>query len=180
MAVRKGDRVTQIAMKAFTLADLFKIAFSEPLTGPVVHRLEMATPEGPSTGGGKQAVQHLKLVPVDGNGATIVIGSANQMANSCDLRSFDYLRNMHAQRFKGARVPLDPVAYRELIARMSSFFSDRGMAVVIQAATPLASAPAPTAAESSHSASLITIAGAVIAFVLLVGAALFYVLHTRH
>src|SRR5438105_4208852 len=70
---------TQFAMRALGLAERFaQVCGAHGLDGDgVTYRLELAAPEGPSTGGGKQAVQHVKLVP--NRGTTIVIGQANQV-----------------------------------------------------------------------------------------------------
>ena len=79
---------TQFAMKALGLADMFRVAIGEqPVGGSVKYRVELAAPEGTSTGGGTQAVQPLKLIPVQG-GATLVAGSANQVEGKAELRSY--------------------------------------------------------------------------------------------
>src|SRR4051812_8683003 len=99
---------TQFAMKALGFAELFNIKIGDQkVTGTTVYRVEMSAPDGPSTGGGKQAVQHLKLVPEVEGDAVIVAGSANQLEKSAEIRTYEYLADLHAQRFKGAPIPLD-------------------------------------------------------------------------
>ena len=89
---------TQFAMKAMGLADMFRAAVGDqPVGGSVKYRVELATPEGTSTGGGTQAVQPIKLVPIQG-GATLVAGSANQVEGKAELRSYNYLTWLQAQR----------------------------------------------------------------------------------
>jgi hypothetical protein len=117
-------------------ATRFNIDFAAGLAGPVPYRIELTSPVGPSTEGGKQAIQHIRLVPQDGSSA-IVIGSWNQVGKSVEIRTIHHLRDLHAQRFKGALFPLDPVAYQDLVLRLRVFFMSRDHEVVMLAvATP--------------------------------------------
>ena len=100
----------------------------EPLTGPVSYRVEMVVPDGMSTGGGARSVQHLRLVPIE-SGHTIVIGSCDQIEMSAVLRSWELLAEQYAQRFKGAKLPVDAVEYGKLLERMDAFFRERTMRV---------------------------------------------------
>lgn len=109
---------------------MFNAKFEAGLHGPVSYRLDLTSPVGPSTAGGKQALQHIRLVPVDGS-AAIVIGSVSQPENTAEIRTFRHLAEIHARRFKGARVPLDVNAYRELNRVMHAFFVQQGFAVVL-------------------------------------------------
>jgi hypothetical protein len=140
---------TEFAMKAVDLADLFKVWIGQtPVPGPVTYRVELSAPDGMSTGGGAQSVQHIKLIPVDG-GPTVVAGTANQVEASAELRTFEHLAELHAQRFKGAEIPLDRAAYNDLVKRMQTFFSDKGLRLVmIDAAPRSASRPAEAPARS--------------------------------
>jgi hypothetical protein len=131
---------TEFAMKALDLADLFKVWIGQtPVPGPVTYRVELSAPDGMSTGGGTQSVQHIKLIPVDG-GPTVVAGSANQVEGAAELRTFEHLAELHAQRFKGAEIPLDRGAYNDLVKRMQTFFSDKGLRLVMVDAAPRATA----------------------------------------
>ena len=98
---------TAFAMQALGLAETFNLMLqAERVKGPVTYRVELSAPDGMSTAGGKQATQHVKLVP-EGGGSTIVAGSANQAENWAELRTFEHLKLLHAQRFKGAEIPLE-------------------------------------------------------------------------
>lgn len=124
-------RYTQIAAKAHNLAELFKASFAAGLSGHTRYRVELAAPDGPSTAGGRQAVQHIKLVPIDG-GVTIVIGSANTTTRRAEIRTYELLAEQHAQRFKGARVPVDIKGYRELTQMLANFFTSMHMKVTFE------------------------------------------------
>jgi hypothetical protein len=143
----KHHNRTQFAMQALGLAETFNVMLaSERVRGAVTYRVELSAPDGPSTAGGKQATQHVKLIP-DGDdsgggvlgpsGAAggaersgiIVAGSANQAEAWAELRSFEHLKRLHAQRFKGAEIPLNRVQYKELLDKLRAFFVDKGCAV---------------------------------------------------
>jgi hypothetical protein len=121
-------RYTHVAAKAVTLADLFEERFAAGLDGPVMFRIHLASPDGPSTGGGKQVVQPIKLVPADG-GPTIVIGVANTVKKTAELRSYALLTQQYAQRYKGAAVPIHVGAYTQLLVDFTSFFQAMSLSV---------------------------------------------------
>jgi hypothetical protein len=122
---------TEGALRALGLAEQFDDQFGEErLAGGGAYRLELSAPDGPSTGGGAQALQHVKLVPLDG-GATIVAGSANQADRIAELRSHAYLAHLHGRRFKGAPLPLDRVRYTDVLRKLEVFFADHKMRVVL-------------------------------------------------
>jgi hypothetical protein len=121
---------TAFALQALSLAESFNIMLSgERVKGAVVYRVELSAPDGPSTGGGKQSTQHVKLVPESDGAATIVAGSANPVESWAELRSFEHLKRLHAQRFKGAAIPLNRVQYDELLGKLRAFFADKGCPV---------------------------------------------------
>lgn len=121
-------RYTQVAAKAVSLAELFDARFEHGLDGPVRFRVEMSAPDGPSTAGGKQALQHIRLLP-DGGGPAIVIGSANTTRQTAEIRTFEHVAELFAQRFKGGRVPIDVARYRELAQGLAAFFRAMKMTV---------------------------------------------------
>lgn len=116
---------TRFAIQAINLADSFNAAFSaERVTGGVhSYRVELSAPEGMSTAGGKQATQHVKLIPDDG-GPTLVAGSANFVEQWAELRSWKQMKELHAQRFKGAPLELDRAQYDALVAKMTRFVTE--------------------------------------------------------
>lgn len=125
---------TVFAMKAFDLAEQFRISIAAAgfeggsASAPRQFRIEISAPEGDSTGGGAQAVQHVTLRPEDG-GAAIVIGYADEARRRGELRTFSYLSEQYTQRFHGEALPFSESAYRNLFDRLHSFFSGRGLAM---------------------------------------------------
>lgn len=163
---------TAIAGRAADFAALFNAKFESGFMGR--YRLDLTAPAGPSTAGGKQALQHIRLVPMDGSPA-IVIGSVSQPENSAEIRTFRHLAELHARRFKGARVPVDVNAYRELIRNLHAFFGAQGFAVVMVDVTDAPASNYPPPMPSSGSQTPWIIAGMAMAFAVGVGVIAFLV-----
>src|SRR5262245_37271231 len=108
---------TIFAGQALGLSALCQVGFGKKrLDGRVTYTPELSFPDGESTGGGKQALQHVKLVPE--SGATLVIGTANVVDKSCELRTFRHMDELHRQRFKGRPFRADPAKYDQLIEEL--------------------------------------------------------------
>jgi len=149
---------TAFAMQAMTLAETFNLLLqAERVKGPVTYRVELSAPDGMSTAGGKQATQHIKLVP-EGGGTTIVAGSANQAENWAELRSFEHLKLLHAQRFKGAEIPLNRVQYNELLEKLRAFFADKVQVRTAELPTDVAPVAAAQPAAKGASGTLVIVA----------------------
>jgi hypothetical protein len=125
---------TQFAAQAVSFAETFKRAVKDFPVGQ--HRAEMTAPEG-STGGGVQALQHIRLVPPEGAGHSYVVGNANPAEKTAELRSLAYVDGVSVARF-GAPSGLDPQAYAAFIDRAGKFLEMLNFRVV-QATQP----PAP-------------------------------------
>lgn len=138
------------AIQALGLADLFQITFAAPIGSSVPYKAELAAPEGASTGGGKQAVQPVTLVPVKG-GMTLMVGSANPVDQTAEIRTYDYLARMQVMRSKKLDLPLERVAYDDFVKRLQTFFAERGLMVQLVSEPPgdVAEASPPTAARPS-------------------------------
>lgn len=117
-----------VAGKAVSLAEMFGAQFEKGLDGPVRYKLELSAPDGPSTEGGKKALQHIKLVP-EGGGPTIVIGSASLTRMAADVRTHAHVAALYAQRFHGAALPVDAARYFELGQALATFFRALSMQV---------------------------------------------------
>lgn len=164
---------TAFAMQALGLAELFNFKVGDQKVGQ--YRVELSAPDGPSTGGGKQSVQHVKLVPDDG-GAVLVAGSADQVGKTAELRTYEYLADLHAQRFKGAKLPLEKTAYLELVGRMRAFFADQGLHVVmLEVPRP----PAVARASAGPGLSTGSMIGVFLGVAAVIAAAVFLFLRTK-
>ena len=158
---------TQYAQKALDLASSFAITVGQERL-PGGYRLEMAAPDGPSTGGGKQGVQHIALVPEKGD-SRIVIGSANHGAMAAELRTFGYLTAMQTRRAPGTALNFDAASYDQLLQRVQQFFTSLGVSIKM-VDTPPESAlgePAAPAPVATNTWKWVAIAAGVIALALL-------------
>ena len=122
---------TKFAGQAVTLAEMFNLGFAKRrVAGPTVYAVELSAPDGPSTSGGKQPLQHLKLVP-EGGGATILIGTVNMVDRQAELRTHRQVDELHRQRFKGVPFTGNVADYQALLDGASAFLTERKYAVTV-------------------------------------------------
>ena len=95
---------TRLARKFVTLADSVTEAFKELAIGAGAYAVELTAPQGMSTGGGKQALQHLRLRPRREGYSVLVAGTVNQVERRAELRDYDHLAILNEVRF---RQPID-------------------------------------------------------------------------
>src|SRR5882672_9962669 len=112
---------TYHAIQATDLAAACNDALKKVRIGPGDYALEMTAPQGPSTAGGVQALQHLRLVPGVPGHPTLVIGHANHAEGRAELRSYEHLEDLHRQRFKRPLV-LDRARYEECLMLAKTVF----------------------------------------------------------
>jgi hypothetical protein len=91
---------TYHAIQASDLAAAFNDALKRVRIVPGDYIVELTAPEGPSTGGGVQALQHIRIVPRQPGHATIVVGHANHAEEWAELRTYEHLDSVYRQRFK--------------------------------------------------------------------------------
>jgi hypothetical protein len=135
---------TQFSVKATTLADSFRSTLGRVPVGPSGYTADMTSPDGPSTGGGVQAMQHVRLVPLDTNLPTLVVGHANQRDGTAELRTFDHVNAMCRERFRRG-APFGPSDYAAFAQSAQAFLTAWGLRVSLEA-PPVAG---PTTTESS-------------------------------
>jgi hypothetical protein len=123
---------TKFAARAATLADQFQNALDDCPVGE--HRGEMTAPEA-STGGGVQALQHIRLVPPNASGRTYVVGRANRGERAAELRTLEYVDQVSVERF-GEKSGLDPQQYAAFIVAAAQFLEMFGL-VVTHASAPV-------------------------------------------
>jgi hypothetical protein len=165
---------TAFAMQAVGFADLFNVKVGDRKVDG--HRVELSAPEGQSTGGGKQSLQHVKLIAP--SGIVVVAGAADQVDKSAEIRTYEYLSELHAQRYKGARLPLDRAQYQALVGRMQAFFAEQGLRVVmLDAPHPITG---PTARMPKPGMSTAMIIGIFAVVAAIVAGVTFFALRARH
>lgn len=144
------DKRTEFAMAAVDLAGVFNTAFAD--AGVAGYSLQLTAPEGQSTGGGIQALQHITLVHEAG-GVSIVVGHCNNVEKRADLRTYDHAAGLFRQRFPDAAFPVESGRYQALTDRIGEFFRNQsfqvGTARPPAAPSPQAGAAAPAKGGSS-------------------------------
>lgn len=126
---------TQFSVQASDLADTFRSTVGRTRVGPYGYAPDMTAPEGPSTGGGVQAMQHLRLLPPQPNMPTLVVGHLNQRLGTAELRSLEYVDAICRERFQQA-APLDPAQYATFVAHAQTFLGTCGLRVTIAGPPP--------------------------------------------
>ena len=120
---------TLIAAQAVGLTDYFKFLVGNKHKLSTGHVAELSAPEGESTAGGKQALQHVKLVAAQG-GATIVIGHVNTVEKKAEINTYNRTQRVVGARFGNASL-IDEKEYAVLVAAMQALFTERGLIVVM-------------------------------------------------
>lgn len=161
-------KYTAVAGKAMDFATLFNAVFANALDGPIAYRVDLTTPVGPSTSGGKLALQHLRLVPPD-QGAAIVLGTVSQTENSAEIRTYRHLADLHARRFNNARIPLDPNEYLKLKNRLQHFFAAQGFTMLMVDVTPSLAPPPPDQSPAGSRAGVAVAVALMVVGALVIG-----------
>lgn len=91
---------TRLARKFVTLADSVTEAFRDFAIGAGAYAVELTAPQGMSTGGGKQALQHLRLRPRREGYSVLVAGTVNQVERRAELRDYDHIAVVNEVRFR--------------------------------------------------------------------------------
>jgi hypothetical protein len=164
------EKRTQFAMAAVDFAGLFNQTFAESVAPGV--QIQLTSPEGQSTGGGVQALQHVTLIQ-QSEGISQVVGSANNFERSAEVRSYGRVTQQFKERYPGKAFPVGQQVYNQLIEKLSNFFKSQSLAVSVSetVAIPAAGAVAQAPAQKKSSALIIYICLLVLA--LAAGAAYF-------
>jgi hypothetical protein len=127
---------TKVALQVSELAEQFRKVLGGVRVQPGDYSPELMAPEGPSTGNGAQALQHVRLVPGQPGLPTIVAGHANRFVRSAELRTYAHVDRNHRERF-GTPLPLDREQYDRFLEMAKNFFDGA------QLETTIADPPAP-------------------------------------
>jgi hypothetical protein len=159
---------TQFSVRATDLAESFRSTVGRYRIGPHGYLPDMTAPEGPSTGGGVQAMQHLRLLPPQANMPTLVIGNLNQRDGTAELRTLEHVDAICRDRFKQG-APLDPGQYGQFLQAAQGFLAACGLRVAFSGPPRelLARLAAPTASMAPPKSNTGMIVGLVLTFLVL-------------
>src|SRR5579883_1165474 len=123
MAVKPNRAALQTfhALKASDLAAAMNEAMKKVRVGPGDYSPELTSPDGPSTGGGIQAMQHLRLISAQPGQPAIVVGHANHAAGTAELRTYEHVDAINRQRFQ-RDLGLDRRQYEDFLAFARQLF----------------------------------------------------------
>lgn len=91
---------TRVANQAASLAETVGEGFEDFHMGAGDYVVELSVPDGPSTGGGAQARQSIRLVPRRKGFAIVVAGTVDPVTSTAELRTFEHVAVLHEVRFR--------------------------------------------------------------------------------
>lgn len=91
---------TRVANQAASLAETVTEGFDDFHMGAGDYIVDLSVPEGPSTGGGAQARQNIRLVPRRKGYAMVIAGTVDPVTSTADLRTFEHVAILHELRYK--------------------------------------------------------------------------------
>jgi hypothetical protein len=121
---------TAMALRATDLAESFRSTVGRLRVGPYAYTPDLTSPEGPSTGGGAQALQHVRLLPPQPHMPTLVVGHVNQRDGAAELRTFDHVDAICRERFQQG-APFEAAHYAEMLQSAQGFLSACGLRVAL-------------------------------------------------
>jgi hypothetical protein len=126
---------TQFSMQATGLAATFRGAVGRLRVGPHGYSPDLTAPEGMSTGGGVQALQHIRLVPPQPTLPVLVIGNVNQRDGTAELRTWEHVDAICRDRFQQG-APVDASQYELFLQSAQGFLAAYGLRVSFVATPP--------------------------------------------
>jgi len=91
---------TRVANQAASLAEAVTDGFEDFHMGAGDYRVELSVPEGPSTGGGAQARQNLRLSPRRKGYAMVIAGTVDPVQSTAEIRTFEHVAILHELRYE--------------------------------------------------------------------------------
>ena len=114
--VNRPNVMTMMAGTAMGVSQTFNAGFRRPFPGWTA---ELTEPMGPSTGGGKQALQSITII--SGAGERLTIGRVDPVRRAVTLRNYHMVNSMHAQRYSRP-LPVSPEDFDKFLQTVSTFF----------------------------------------------------------
>jgi hypothetical protein len=108
---------TQVANQAASLAETVNEGFEGYQLGAANYAVELMTPEGQSTGGGKQARQNIRLVPRRRGYNVVVAGTVDPVTSTAEVRTFEHVAMLHEVRF-GKPLEINHEEYADFLYKL--------------------------------------------------------------
>ncbi len=107
---------TRIANQAASLAEAVTDGFEDFHMGAGDYVVDLSVPEGPSTGGGAQARQNLRLVPRRKGYAMVIAGTVDPVAGVAELRTHEHVALVHELRYEQP-LEITPEEYQTFLGK---------------------------------------------------------------
>lgn len=121
---------TRFATRALDFAETFNAGLGALELQPAAYQPQLTAPVGNSTGGGVQAVQHVRLISARQGVTSILVGSTNQRSGTAELRSYEYVDAVYRERWKRP-VPLNRGDYEDFLEAAKNFFEANQLVVTV-------------------------------------------------
>jgi hypothetical protein len=172
---------TEFSMRAHNMSEIFRAHYVNfRIGGAVQYAIDLSAPEGPSTGGGAHAVQHLRLIPAAGVTAQtpiLPLGTVAQTTLTAQLRTYDHVGQTLANRVRGAQLAFAREPYDGLMGEIRAFLTGMGFNVTVEVPRMLSGPVArPTAAATGATSPWLWVV-AVLALAVAAGVTLVFVRH---
>ena len=126
-----GELRTAFSNKAALIADLIKATFSRRSYGTAPYRLRVDEPDGPSTGGGRQARQPISLVASMDSAPAVVCGWVDVAKKESQLRSYAVVAKRHKSRY-GADLDINEDEYERFLNELVDTLFYGGIKILVQ------------------------------------------------
>jgi hypothetical protein len=146
-AAKLGQIYTVMAREGVNAAQLVNTALKKRNIGKLApRRVEVVSPNGPSTSGGKKARQSITLAPISGHGAAIVLGFLDVAQKTAELRDYAFVAQQHRARF-GAPFDASAEDYQALTKELSNLLGTLGFNISAIQEEDEEALPAPSESE---------------------------------
>jgi hypothetical protein len=121
--------MTAYAQAALAVSDLVVAKFAAlRFSGKVARVVRVQPPQGPSTGGGKNARESVVLFPENGDSAqALTVGFIDLGLHAVELRTYDALASAYALRHK-RKLDLPMHEYEQFVRELHDYLSGAGYA----------------------------------------------------
>lgn len=117
---------TRRARSFTSLAEAVTEAFRDFSIGAGAWGVELTAPAGPSTGGGLQALLHLRMRPRRQGYSVLVAGAVNPIASQAELRDHDHVAVVHELRYRRP-LEIDAEEWEQFLRKAESVLNASGI-----------------------------------------------------
>jgi hypothetical protein len=166
---KRGMIYTMTAARGVNSAELINAAMAKKQVGKATpRRVVVAAPDGPSTSGGKHARQSITLVPVSGQGSTVMCGWLDVAQKTAGLRDYASVGDQYRARY-GHPLDVTTEEYGALVRDLQGLLKTIGVSASEEVSEgPRPAQTAAVVAEGAANPMTVVIAVALAALALVV------------